>query len=56
MTGHLVARSVSKDNDGKRGELEEQRERRVVILVVPRKGQTFLKRAREDSLSIVSEL
>jgi hypothetical protein len=55
MTGHLVARSVSRDKDGKRGELEVQSARRVAGLVVPRKGQAFLKRAREDSLSIVSE-
>jgi hypothetical protein len=52
MTGHLVALSVRREIEGKRGEAEVHRVRRVEVLVRPRKGQEALKRARDDNLSI----
>jgi len=55
MTGHLVARSVSADNDGKRGEVEVDKDLNVEVFVLPKKGQEFLKRLRDDNLSMVGE-
>ena len=52
ITGHFVALSVRRDIDGYLGEVEVQRVRKVDCLVLPRKGQEFLKRDREESLSI----
>lgn len=52
MTGHLVARSVSTEREGKRGDAEVHRVLRVEVFVLPRKGQDALKRVREDSLSM----
>jgi len=53
MTGHLVARSVSLESDGKRDEEVVESERRVDVFVFPKNGQEFLKRASEESLSMV---
>ena len=44
MIGHLVARSVRTERDEKRGEEALDKERRVEVLVLPKKGQAFLKR------------
>jgi hypothetical protein len=56
MTGHFVARSVRAESDGKRGEAADERERKVVVVVFPKNGHDFLKRVRDDSLSIGGEL
>lgn len=40
--------------EGYLGDVEVQRVRRVDVLVLARKGQDALKRAREESLSIVT--
>ena len=53
MTGHFVARSVRAESDGKRGDAADERERKVVFVVLPKNGQDFLKRVRDDSLSMV---
>jgi uncharacterized Zn finger protein len=53
MTGHFVARSVRAESEGNLGDEEVDRERRVEVFVLPKKGQDFLKRARDESLSIV---
>lgn len=53
MMGHFVALSVSCEIDGYLGEVEVQRVRRVEVFVLPRNGQEFLKREREESLSMV---
>lgn len=53
MTGHLVALSVSTVSEGNRGDVEVERLRRVEFFVLPRKGQDFLKRVRDESLSMV---
>ena len=45
MIGHLVARSVRTEREEKRGEDALDKERRVAVLVLPKKGQAFLKRA-----------
>ena len=45
MTGHFVARSVRTEREEKRGEEALDSERKVEVLVLPRKGQEFLKRA-----------
>jgi len=55
MTGHPVARSVKTESDGKREEVAVERERRVEVLVCPRKGQAALKRMKDESLSIQKE-
>jgi hypothetical protein len=52
MTGHFVARSVNTERDGKRGEVEVERDLRVDVLVRPRNGQAALKRVKVESLSI----
>lgn len=53
MTGHFVALSVRREIEGKRGDDEVHKVRRVEVFVLPRKGQAALKREREESLSIV---
>jgi len=55
MTGHWVAFSVSVEIEGKRGEAEVHKVRRVEDFVLARKGQEDLKRERDESLSIVFE-
>src|SRR6516164_7933645 len=55
MTGHLVARSVSTERDGKRGETEVERDRRVEMFVLRRNGQEALKRVNDESLSIIGD-
>lgn len=45
MMGHLVARSVRTEREEKRGEAALDNERRVVVLVLPKKGQALVKRA-----------
>jgi hypothetical protein len=45
MIGHLVARSVRTEREEKRGEEALDKERRVAVLVLPKKGQALLKRA-----------
>jgi hypothetical protein len=52
MTGHLVARSVRTEREGNLEEAEEERERRVEVFVLPKKGQEALKRDNDESLSI----
>ena len=45
MMGHFVARSVRTEREEKRGEEALDKERRVAVLVLPKKGQALLKRA-----------
>lgn len=45
MIGHFVARSVRTVREEKRGEEALDNERRVALVVLPKKGQAFLKRA-----------
>lgn len=45
IIGHLVARSVRTEREEKRGEEALDNERRVAVLVLPKKGHTLLKRA-----------
>lgn len=53
MTGHFVAVSVRRETEGSLAEVEVAKVRSVVVLVRPRKGQTVLNFAREESLSMV---
>jgi hypothetical protein len=52
MTGHLVALTVSLVKVGYLGEVEVQRVRRVVVFVLPKKGQELENRDKVESLSI----
>ena len=45
MIGQLVARSVRTEREAKRGDEALDKERRVDVLVLPKKGQACLKRA-----------
>jgi hypothetical protein len=56
MTGHFVALSVRTESEGNLEEVEVERERRVDVFVLPRKGQDALKRASDESLSIAGEM
>ena len=53
MTGHFVAVSVSRETEEILVEAEVANVRSVVVFVRPRKGQTLLNFAREESLSMV---
>jgi hypothetical protein len=53
MMGHPVARSVSWEMEGNLGEIVLLRARRVDVFVPPKKGQEFLKRAKDESLSMI---
>jgi hypothetical protein len=44
---------VRAERDGKPGDEDVERERRVEVFVLPKKGHAALKRVREESLSIV---
>lgn len=51
--GHPVARSVSWEMEGNLGEIVLLRARRVDVFVPPKKGQELLKRAKDESLSMI---
>ena len=55
MTGYPVARSVETEREKKREEVVVERERRVEVLVCPRKGQALSKWTKDESLSIQKE-
>jgi len=44
---------VRAERDGNPGDEDVERERRVEVFVLPKKGHTALKRVREESLSIM---